>query len=428
LLIRAADRGQPTLDVQVMGNRIAANSGPGVFLDLAPANGLPVLASGVELARNEITGNARHAPKERRGGIVLAGGQTDGKGQIVLRDNAFAANRGPAVLRLQQRVAKAAGPRSVPPRSTATVRDDTAWLQARLDRAGGTIFLPKLPTGDCYATRGLWVSHDGTTITSDGACIVSLGLGPVRLHSVDGDPIAASAVFFVNRSKPSKPAPVRVTISNLRIVVRAGQSMYGVAVFGHEITLSHLDIEGSPKDDVTISGRGNGNSYAGDVSILDSTFAGATRNAISATAVIGLRIERNTITGVTDSPPGQPAAGIDIEPDDRGQPALDVHIVANTIEDNAGPGILLELEPNDGPAVVATGLEIRGNILLRNSAKRTPPKRGGIVIAGGQDGGEGTLILRDNVIRGNGGPGILESRLTLVVNSSGNEIGGNEAP
>ena len=427
LHVRAADRGQPTLDVHVTGNRVSANGGPGIFLDLAPANGLPVLASGIEIARNEILGNARGAPKERRGGIVLAGGQSDGNGEILVHDNFFRGNRGPDVLRRKGHVDKApAAPRSVPPPSTAQVRDDTAWLQARLDRAAGTIFLPKLPNGDCYATRGLWVSRDGTTITSDGACIVSLGLGPVRLHSIDGDPIAASAVFFVNRSTPSKPAPVHVTISNLRIVVPEGQSMYGVALFGHQITLSHLDIGGSPKDDITISGRGNGNSYAGSISILDSTLSGAGRNAISATAVIGLRIERNTIIGVRDSPPGQPAAGIDVEPDDRGQPALDVRIVGNTIADNAGPGILLELESNDGPAVVATALEISGNTILRNSAKRTPPKRGGIVLAGGQDGGQGTLVLKDNVIRGNGGPGILKSRLRLLVDATGNDVSGNE--
>jgi hypothetical protein len=427
LHIRAADRGQPTLDVRVTGNTFAGNKGPGVFLDLAPANGLPMLASGIEIVRNDFRGNARGAPKQLRAGVVLSGGQSDGKGQIVVDENSFRGNRGPDVLRTKRVAVKAPqGPRSIPPSSTTPVRDDTAWLQARLDRAGGTIFLPKLPGSQCYATRGLWVSRDGTTITSDGACIASLGLGPVRLHSADGDPIAASAVFFVNRSKPTKPAPVHIAISNLRIVVPEGQSMYGVAVFGHEITLSHLDIGGSPKDDVTISGRGNGNSYAGGISILDSTLSGSARNAISATAVIGLRIEGNTIVGVRDSPPGQPAAGIDVEPDDRGQPALDVRIAGNTISDNAGPGIMLELEPNDGPAVVATALEISGNTILRNSAKRTPPKRAGIVLAGGQDGGAGTLLLRGNVIRGNGGPGILKSRLRLVVDSAGNDITGNE--
>jgi Right handed beta helix region len=256
---------------------------------------------------------------------------------------------------------------------------------------------------------------------------VSLGLGPVRLRSDDGDPIASSAVFFVNRSRRSQPAPANVTISNLRIIVPDGQSMYGVAVYGHLVTLSRLDIGGAPKDDVSLSGRANGNSFAGGISILDCNLSGAARNAISATAVIGLRIERNTISGVRDAPPGQPAAGIDLEPDDRGQPAFDVHILGNTITGNAGPGIMLELESNDGPAVVATQLEIAGNTIVSNALKRSPPKRAGIVLAGGQDGGQGTLVLKDNVIRGNGGPGILGSRLRLLVQASNNDLGGNEA-
>jgi len=134
----------------------------------------------------------------------------------------------------------------------------------------------------------------------------------------------------------------------------------------------------------------------------------------------------NTIVGVRDSPPGQPAAGIDVEPDDRGQPALDVHIVGNTIRGNAGPGVMLELESNDGPAVVATNLEISGNTIVENALKRSPPKRAGIVLAGGQDGGQGTLVLKDNTVRGNGGPGVLGSRLRLVVQASGNDLGGNE--
>ena len=429
LHIRAADRGQPTLDVTVSGNNVTGNAGPGIFLDLAPPNGLPVLASGIQIVRNELVANARKTDANRRGAIVLAGGQNDGRGQITIAENAFSGNHGRALLRTKRRdKAAVPGPRTVMPAGIASSqRDDTAWLQARLDRSGGTIFIPKLPDGACYATRGLWVSHDWTTITSDGACIVSLGLGPVRLHSIDGDPIAASAVFFVNRSRPAQPAPVHVTISNLRIVVPAGQSMYGVAIFGHQTALSHLDIGGAPKDDVTISGRGNGNSYAGGVSILDSTLSGATRNAISATAVIGLRVERNTIVGVTDSPPGQPADGIDVEPDDRGQPALDVHIVDNIIRDNAGPGILLELESNDGPAVVATELEISGNTIVQNALRRSPPKRAGVVLAGGEDDGQGTLVLANNVIRGNGGPGILATRLRLLVESSGNDLGGNEA-
>jgi hypothetical protein len=386
IAVYTADRGQPVLDTHIVDNRLSDNHGSGILLALDPRNGPPLLASGIEV-----------------------------------RGNVFQANRGGAVRTRRARVPKkSAGLYTLAPPSTG---DDTSRLQARLDRAGGTLFLPKLPDGRCYATRGLWVSHDDTTITSDGACIVSLGLGPVRLHSIDGDPIAADAVFFVNRSDPKRPAPINVTISNLHVTVAPGQPMYGVAVFGHRVRLSHLVIDGVPKDDVTISGRANGNSYAGDITVLDSTLSGAARNALSATGVIGLDIERNTIQGVRDAPPGQPAAGIDIEPDTRDRPELGVRIVGNTIQDNAGPGILLELEPNEGPAIIATGLEISGNTIVRNAGKPTPPKRAGIVLAGGQDGGAGTLLLKDNVIRGNGGPPIFETHLKLVVQAIGNVLG-----
>jgi Right handed beta helix region len=452
LHIRAADRGQPTLDVRVADNKIVDNAGPGILLDLAPANGAPVFASGIDVNGNEVLRNGRKAPAGRRAGIVLAGGQRDGKGTLVLVGNAVRGNRGPGVMGRQLRMFVSArqndlrgneggatkGLRAIggvsgpgqseptrPPAASATPRDDTAWLQARLDRAGGTIFLPKLANGTCYATRGLWVSHDNTTITSDGACIVSLGLGAVRLRSNDGDPIASSAVFFVNRSSKSTPAPVGVAISNLRIIVPDGQGMYGVAIFGHGTTLSHLDIGGSPKDNVLISGRANGNFYVGRVAILDSILSGAQRNAISAVSVVDLRIEGNTIQGVRDAPPGQPAAGIDLEPDDRVQPAYSVRIVGNTIQDNAGPGILLELESNDGHAVLATGIEITDNTIVRNALKPSPPKRAGIVLAGGQDGALGTLSLKRNVIRGNGGPGILTSRLRLLVDAADNDLSGN---
>jgi hypothetical protein len=220
---------------------------------------------------------------------------------------------------------------------------------------------------------------------------------------------------------------VGVTISNLRIVVPSTVSMYGVVVFAHGVTLSHLDISGFPRDDVLIGGRANGNGFAGGASVLDSTLDGARRNAISAFGVIGLRIEGNTIQRVRDLPPGQPAAGIDVEPDDRDQPTLGVRILRNTIRENAGPGILLSLEPNTGPAVVATDLEVSGNTIVRNARAGTPPARAGIVVSGGQDGGEGTLALRDNVVRENGGPGLLTTALKLLVQASGNDLGGNEA-
>ena len=452
--VAAADRGQPTLDVHLVGNTITDNAGPGIFLDLAPRNGAPVLASGIELNGNRVLHNARKAAPRRRAGIVLAGGQNDGAGRLELTNNVVRDNRGPGVLRrklllavhavgndvrgnrgggMKGRLAAPAAAASVgqtwrPTVSNASgARDDTQWLQARLDARGGTIFLPKLPNGECYATHGLWVSHDNTTITSDGACIVSLGPGERRLHSPDGDPIAAEAVFYVNRSRPTRPAPIHVTISNLTIIVPPGQpTMYGVAVYGHQVTLSRLDIGGAPKDDVSIGGRANGNGFAADVSVLDSTLSSAGRNAISAFSVIGLRIEANTIQGVRDSPPGQPAAGIDVEPDDRGQPTLGVHIVHNMIVDNAGPGILLELDSNDGPAVLADDLDVSGNTILRNAHARTPPKRAGVIVAGGQDLTPGTVVFEDNVVRDNGGPGVLGLRLKVVIHAARDDLSSND--
>lgn len=418
--VRAADRGQPVIDVHVVGNTATRNRGPGIFVDLDPLNGAPVFARGIGVTGNRLIGNAAKTERVLRAGLVVAG-----RGQVSLGGNSFSGNAGRGLLRRGARVAPARLPgRSVAPPSTG---DDTAWLQARLDRGGGTIFLPKLPGDACYATRGLWVSHDHTTITSDGACIVSLGLGPVRLHSSDGDPIGASAVFFINRSSPKRPAPVDITISNLRIVVPPGQGLDGLGVFAHGVTLSNLDISGAPRDDVTISGRANGNLYAGNISILDSHLSGAARNAISADSVIGLDIERNTIEGVRDEPAGQPAAGIDVEPGGRNEPTLDVRIVGNTIRDNAGPGILLELEPNEGPAIVATSIEVRGNTIVRNARKPSPPKRAGVVLAGGQDGGAGTLVLRDNIIGNNGGPGVMQTHFKMRLDAANNVILGNDA-
>src|SRR3954451_1963355 len=91
----------------------------------------------------------------------------------------------------------------------AATRDDTDALQAKLD-AGGPVFLPKLPGGQCYASRGLWVSRDDTAITSDGACIVALGPGPARLDPTARRPHFANAVFLINHSNIRAPVPARI--------------------------------------------------------------------------------------------------------------------------------------------------------------------------------------------------------------------------
>src|SRR5919201_3142339 len=184
--------------------------------------------------------------------------------------------------------------------NVAPGRDDTATLQAQLD-AGGTVFLPALPDGQCYATHGLWVSLDGTSIVSDGACVVALGPGPVRLHSPDGDPIAADAVFFVNRSSDVNAAPHGVTISGLRLVVPRSASMFGIGIYATDVSVEGVRVEGDPVDSLLVGGRENGDGYSSNVSIRDSSFTGGTRNVVSVTAVQGLTIEHCLLTGADDT-------------------------------------------------------------------------------------------------------------------------------
>jgi Right handed beta helix region len=291
--------------------------------------------------------------------------------------------------------------------TAAPGRDDTATLQAQLD-AGGTVFLPALADGQCYATHGLWVSLDNTSIASNGACIVALGPGPVRLHSPDGDPIAADAVFFVNRSSESNAAPNGVTISGLTIVVPRSASMFGIEVYANGVTVENVRVEGDPIDSLLVGGRANGEGYSSNVTIRDSSFTGGTRNVVSVTAVQGLTIQSCLLTGADDTnllsetghAYGNPAAGIDVEPNSPGDPITSVRITGNRIEGNAGPGILLALQP--GPAV-APSIEISGNTITGNGLKTTPPVLGGIVAPAGQPG----VTIGSNVIGRNNGPDLV---------------------
>jgi Right handed beta helix region len=291
--------------------------------------------------------------------------------------------------------------------TAAPGRDDTATLQAQLD-AGGTVFLPALPDGQCYATHGLWVSLDGTSIVSNGACIVALGPGPVRLHSPDGDPISADAVFFVNRSSESNAAPNGVTISGLRIVVPRSASMFGIEIYANDVTVADVRVEEDPVDALLVGGRANGEGWSSNVTIRDSSFTGGTRNVVSVTAVQGLTIQNCLLTGADDTnflpetghAYGNPAAGIDVEPNSPGDPITGVRITGNRIEGNSGPGILLALQP--APAV-APSIEISGNTITGNGLKTTPPVLGGIVAPAGQPG----VTIGSNVIGQNNGPDLV---------------------
>jgi Right handed beta helix region len=298
------------------------------------------------------------------------------------------------------------------PSSGSDVRDDTAWMQARLD-AGLPLFLPKLSDGQCYATRGLWVSRDDTQIASDGACVRGLGPGDVRMRSTDGDPIAAEAVFYVSRTSVLDPAPARISISGLRIEVPGGVELYGISILGHLVDVQNVEVVGAPIDALYIGGRAN-DGFAARVRVTDSRFTAGRRNVVSVVGALDVRLERNVISGGTDTYPtgggrtwGNPAAGIDVEPGGRGAPTLGVRIADNEIVDNAGPGILLALSTYQGLPIVGSGVEIVGNRIQRNGTRATPPQHGGIVVNGGQQIGGGRVLVERNVIAGNRGAALL---------------------
>ncbi len=313
--------------------------------------------------------------------------------------------------------------------------DDTERLQAALDR-GERIVIPRSPDGRCYRTRGLWVSRNGTSILSDGACLLALGPGPVRLRSGDGDPVAASAVLYVNRSSNRDRAPRGITIEGLRIVVPNGVACYGIGIFGHHVSVQHVRVGGSPIDDVIVGGRANGDDFASDVTIRHSRLTGGRRNVMSVTSVVGLDVEDVLVAGASDTwlvPStgrfaGNPAAGIDLEPDDPLDPILDVRIAHDRIRDNAGPGILLALRTASGLPLRADRIEILDNQIVGNGRGGSTPQRSGIVLAGGQADGRGRVGVRGNVIRANRGAGLEASgreAVRILLEAEQNDLDGN---
>lgn len=321
-----------------------------------------------------------------------------------------------------------------PGRATADGQEDTAWLQAMLDE-GGKIFLPKLPDGRCYRTRGLWVTRSGTRIASDGACIVYLGAGPVRLTSSDRDPIAANAIFVVNRGSRRVAPPRRVAISDLTLIVPIGTDGYGAIVAGNGVALVHLDVEGVPLDGISITGRSNGLGYAGPVTIRNSVIRGAQRNGISVINAVGVTIAWNEISGVgtigMTNPELGPWAGIDVEPDETSQRIKRLAIRHNTISDNAGAGVMLALVTRNGWPGIADQITLSENTITRNGVLSGGYLRGGVCLQGGQSDGLGSLSLIGNEIAGNGGwglcsDGVWDMRVTLMCNLIHDNVSGDD--
>jgi hypothetical protein len=245
--------------------------------------------------------------------------------------------------------------------------DAGTWLQRRLDQSGGRIFLPRLAGGRCYRSHGLWVSHSDTTIVSNGACLDVVAAGPVRLRSADGDPIAASAAFFISRSRANARSPAHVRIAGLQIHVAAG-GIDGIDVYARDVRISDVRIDGEPFDDVYIGGRTNLIDFSREVSVTGSTLLNAARNVISVTAAVDVRIRGDTLAGAGSElgPAADPGDGIDVEPNAVTDPIVNVRIAENRIVGNEYQAVALRLRPHGRPCLHASGIRVVDNLIAGN--------------------------------------------------------------
>ena len=177
--------------------------------------------------------------------------------------------------------------------------------------------------------------------------------------------------------------------------------------------VQNVEVTGAPIDALYIGGRAN-DGFAARVTVTDSRFTAGRRNVVSIVGALDVRLERNVITGGTDTYPtgggrtwGNPAAGIDVEAGGRGAPTLGVRIADSEIVENAGPGILLALSTNQG--LPSSARASRSSAIASSGTARVRRRRStaGSSSTAAQQVGGGRVLVERNVIADNRGAALL---------------------
>lgn len=292
--------------------------------------------------------------------------------------------------------------------------DNTAVLQTLLDEirdaGGGELYLPG-DSGNVYASKGLWVPSN-CRIISEGAVIKSLGLGPRRNGSPDGDPIYADMLMLCRQADLGFTAVVQgVTIEGVSLDPGTRKDVMGIGVFANSVRIRDLEIKAGAYDGIYVGERASGQSYPTEIWVQRVKVQNAQRNNISIVSGVAIWIEDSILagcTGVVQNPsmPGEqaPGCGIELEPNALSSTLSTIFIARNRIYSNAGAGIGLAITHN-GDIASAGDFNLLDNVVFDNG--KLPQTgdtsgvgtTGGVYLVGGQSGGGALWKIRGNSIK-----------------------------
>jgi polygalacturonase len=220
--------------------------------------------------------------------------------------------------------------------------DDTAAIQAAIDAVAGTRGTVLVPNGIYLINAVL-----GETLKLKGDMTLKLSNGAV-LKAVPNDQKRYAVLYISNVSN------VAVVGGTLQGERKQHKGEDGAAGMGIRIDhgAAHISVSG-----VTINAMWGDGIYienATDVTLCGVTADGNRRQGLSIIEADGVLVKNSVFQNTAGVRPG---AGIDLEPDERGQAITNIRIQTSRFLDNAGSGI--EINGKKGPIA---NIEITHNV------------------------------------------------------------------